>query len=83
MPGHIAYADAAYDIFSSLPVMRRFGERYTLRTFNGRPLLLETLLEAYREYAGGEAAVAPRTDPATRSRRRWRTPRGSRLRAWQ
>ncbi len=32
--------------------MRRFAERYTLRTFNGRPLMLETLLEAYREYAG-------------------------------
>src|ERR1044071_6110553 len=46
-PAGIAYADAAYEIFSSLPVMRRFSELYTLRTFNGRPLLLETLLEAY------------------------------------
>jgi hypothetical protein len=58
-PAGIAYADAAYEIFSSLPVMHRFGERYTLRTFNGRPLLLETLLEAYREFAGSSAARTP------------------------
>jgi hypothetical protein len=58
-PAGIAYADAAYEIFSSLPVMRRFGERYSLRTFKGRPLLLETLLEAYREYAGPSAARKP------------------------
>ncbi|MBV8859924.1 MAG: circularly permuted type 2 ATP-grasp protein [Acidobacteria bacterium] len=58
-PAGIAYADAAYEIFSSLPVMRRFAERYTLRTFNGRPLLLETLLEAYREFAGAAAKEKP------------------------
>src|ERR671926_780799 len=44
-PAGIAYADAAYEIFSSLPVMKRFAERYSLRTFHGRPLMLETLLE--------------------------------------
>src|SRR5919206_4398200 len=43
-PAGIAYADAAYEIFSSLPVMRRFAERFRVRTFSGRPLLLETLL---------------------------------------
>jgi hypothetical protein len=58
-PAGIAYADAAYEIFSGLPVMRRFAERYALRIFNGRPLLLETLLEAYREYAGGGAKEKP------------------------
>jgi hypothetical protein len=58
-PAGIAYADAAFRIFSDLPVMRRFAERYTLRTFNGRPLLLETLLEAYREYAGASAKGKP------------------------
>ncbi|MFL6258001.1 MAG: hypothetical protein ACJ74T_23575, partial [Pyrinomonadaceae bacterium] len=58
-PAGIAYADAAYKIFSSLPVMRRFGERYTLRTFSGRPLMLETLLVAYREYAGAAAKEIP------------------------
>ena len=45
-PAGIAYADAAYEIFSELPAMRRFGERYNLRRFHGRPLMLETLLEA-------------------------------------
>src|SRR5215212_6432479 len=54
-PAGIAYADAAYEIFSGLPVMRRFAERYSLRAFKGRPLLLGTLLDAYREYAGGGA----------------------------
>ena len=58
-PAGIAYADAAFEIFSKLPVMRRFGERYTLRTFHGRPLMLETLLEAYREFAGASAAAKP------------------------
>lgn len=58
-PAGIAYADAAYEIFSNLPVMRRFAERYTLRTFEGRPLMLETLLEAYREYAGAAAKETP------------------------
>src|SRR5918993_702864 len=58
-PAGIAYADAAYEIFSNLPVMRRFAERYSLRTFSGRPLLLGTLLEAYREYAGAAAKAKP------------------------
>jgi hypothetical protein len=58
-PAGIAYADAAYAIFSGLPVMRRFGERYSLRIFNGRPLMLETLLVAYREYAGAGATRKP------------------------
>ncbi len=51
-PAGIAYADAAYEIFKRLPVMRRFAERYNLRDFNGRPQLLETLLTAHREYLG-------------------------------
>ncbi|MCA1621867.1 MAG: hypothetical protein LC795_21855 [Acidobacteria bacterium] len=58
-PAGIAYADAAFEIFSGLPVMRRFAERYRLRAFQGRPLMLETLLEAYREYAGASAARKP------------------------
>jgi hypothetical protein len=58
-PAGIAYADAAYEIFSSLPVMRRFAERYTLRRFVGSPLMLETLLTAYREFAGAAAKETP------------------------
>jgi len=51
-PAGIAYADAAYEIFSELPAMRRFAERYNLRRFHGRPLMLATLLEAHREFLG-------------------------------
>lgn len=58
-PAGIAYADAAYEIFSALPVMRRFAERYTLRTFDGRPQMLATLLEAYQECAGTDAREKP------------------------
>lgn len=58
-PAGIAYADAAYEIFSGLPVMRRFAERFPVRRFNGRPLLLETLVAAYREFAGAQAVEKP------------------------
>lgn len=58
-PAGIAYADAAYEIFSDLPVMRRFAEHYNLRTFDGRPQMLETLLSAHREYAGARPERKP------------------------
>ncbi|MDQ3805293.1 MAG: hypothetical protein M3416_15875 [Acidobacteriota bacterium] len=58
-PAGIAYADAAYEIFSELPVMRGFAERYRLRRFHGRPLMLETLLTAYREFLGRKPERAP------------------------
>ncbi|MDT7541752.1 MAG: hypothetical protein QOE33_1656 [Acidobacteriota bacterium] len=59
-PAGIAYADAAYEIFSALPVMRRFAERYHLRIFDGRHQLLEVLLRAHSEFLGREPARAPR-----------------------
>jgi hypothetical protein len=59
-PAGIAYADAAYEIFSALPVMRRFGERYSLRRFDGRPLLLGALLDAYTEFLGRRPERKPR-----------------------
>ena len=51
-PAGIAYADAAYDVFSALPVMKRFTERYNVRPLYGRHLMLEVLLRAYTEYLG-------------------------------
>src|SRR5437762_9641487 len=33
-PAGIAYADAAYEIFTRLPVIQRFAERFSLRRFN-------------------------------------------------
>jgi len=51
-PAGIAYVDAAYTIFSELPVMKRFSERYDVRPLYGRHLMLEVLLRAYTEYLG-------------------------------
>ena len=59
-PAGIAYADAAYEIYSSLPVMKRFGERYNLRTLYGRRLMLDVLLHSYEEFLGRKPDHAPR-----------------------
>jgi len=58
-PAGIAYADAAYEIFSALPVMRRFAERYNVRRLHGRPLMLATLLRAYEEFSGQSPSRPP------------------------
>jgi hypothetical protein len=58
-PAGIAYADAAYDIFSSLPVMRRFSERYNVRPLYGRQFMLEVLLRAYQEFLGHKPEGKP------------------------
>src|ERR1043166_5561571 len=42
-PAGIAYADAAFEIFAQLPVMKRFAQSYHLRRFNGRPLMLKVV----------------------------------------
>lgn len=59
-PAGIAYADAAFEIFENLPVMKRFAERYELRRFEGRPLMLKVLLDCYEEFLGRKPARAPR-----------------------
>jgi hypothetical protein len=51
-PAGIAYGDAAFEIFQELPVMKRFAERYTVRRFEGSPLMLQVLLDCHREYLG-------------------------------
>ncbi|HEV2905076.1 MAG TPA: hypothetical protein VGW32_08520 [Pyrinomonadaceae bacterium] len=58
-PAGIAYADAAFEIFESLPVMKRFAERYNLRRFQGRPLMLKVLVECYEEFLGRKPDRAP------------------------
>ncbi|MFL6208908.1 MAG: hypothetical protein ACJ74W_08665 [Pyrinomonadaceae bacterium] len=58
-PAGIAYADAAFEIFSALPVMQRFAERYEVRPQFGRHLLLEVLLRAYQEFLGHKPERAP------------------------
>ncbi len=51
-PAGIAYADAAYDIFSALPVMKSFANDYNLRPLYGRRLMLDVLLHSYEEFLG-------------------------------
>jgi len=58
-PAGIAYADAAYDIYSSLPVMKRFNETYNLRPLYGRRYMLDVLLKSYEEFLGRKADHTP------------------------
>jgi hypothetical protein len=51
-PAGIAYADAAYQIFSALPVMKEFASDYNVRPLFGRHLMLEVLLSSYEEFLG-------------------------------
>ena len=59
-PAGIAYADAAYDIFSSLPVMKQFSVDYNLRAMYGRRFMLEVLISSYEEYLGRKSERPPR-----------------------
>ncbi|MEO6393985.1 MAG: hypothetical protein ABIP75_19180 [Pyrinomonadaceae bacterium] len=58
-PAGIAYSDAAVEIFSSLPVMKKFAEEYNLRPQLGSQLLLDCLLQAHEEYLGHPPEQAP------------------------
>ena len=58
-PAGIAYADAAYDIFSALPVMKKFGEKYDVRALYGRAHMLDVLLQSYEEFLGRKPDHAP------------------------
>ena len=59
-PAGIAYADAAYDIFSSLPVMKKFSTDYDLRPLYGSRFMLDVLLESHAEFLGHKPERAPR-----------------------
>jgi hypothetical protein len=58
-PAGIAYADAAFEIFEQLPVMKRFAERYNVRRFHGRPLMLKVLVDCYEEFLGRKPERPP------------------------
>ncbi|HEY6190618.1 MAG TPA: hypothetical protein VIW80_23400 [Pyrinomonadaceae bacterium] len=58
-PAGIAYADTAYDIFTELPVMRRFAESYNVRQLYGREKMLDVLLRAHAEHLGRKPDHAP------------------------
>src|SRR4030081_724682 len=40
--------------------MKRFAERYKLRRFEGRPLMLKLLVDCYEEFLGRRPERAPR-----------------------
>lgn len=58
-PAGIAYADAAYEIFSALPVMQRFADDYDVRPLFGRRLMLDVLLRAHAEFLGRKPERPP------------------------
>ena len=58
-PAGIAFADSATGIFESLPVMRKFAERYQVRSLEGSSKLLDTLLRCYEEYLGRKPDKPP------------------------
>jgi hypothetical protein len=51
-PAGIAYSEMLEEVFLELPLLQRFQEKWTLRRFQARQKLLETLLACHRE-AGG------------------------------
>ena len=59
-PAGIAYADAAYEIFSSLPVMKKFAGEYNVRAMYGKRFMLDVLLRSYQEYLGRTPERPPR-----------------------
>src|SRR5205807_3057762 len=58
-PAGIAYADAAFEIFAELPLMKRFAEKYHLRRSEGRRLMLSVLVDCYEEFLGRKPERAP------------------------
>lgn len=58
-PAGIAYVDAAYRIFSRLPVMKKFGETYSVRPLYGSRFMLDVLLESYEEFLGRKPDSVP------------------------
>jgi uncharacterized circularly permuted ATP-grasp superfamily protein len=58
-PAGIAYADSATEIFQTMPVMKKFAERYAIRGFDGRPKMLKVLLDCYTEFLGGKPEENP------------------------
>lgn len=58
-PAGIAFADSATTIFQSLPVMKKFLERYSVIGLEGRSKMLDVLLRCYDEFCGGKAEHKP------------------------
>lgn len=53
-PAGIAFADSATEIYKSLPVMKKFAERFPFAGLEGRSKMLDVLLRCYEEFSGGK-----------------------------
>lgn len=58
-PAGIAFADSASEIFTQLPVIKKFREKYQFETLEGSSKMLNTLLTAYEEFLGRKPEKAP------------------------
>jgi hypothetical protein len=58
-PAGIAFADSATEIFEQLPAMKKFAERYELKTLEGRSKMLAVLLSSYEEFLGRKPEHKP------------------------
>lgn len=58
-PAGIAYSDVALEIFSALPVMKKFAEKYPVRAEFGRRHMLDVLLRSHEEFLGRKPERAP------------------------
>jgi hypothetical protein len=58
-PAGVAYSDSASAIFESLPVMRRFAERYPFERLEGSSKMLNVLTSCYEEYLGRRPEESP------------------------
>ena len=58
-PAGIAFSDSAAQIFMALPIMKKFTERYNVRSLEGSSKLLDVLINCYTEFCGGEMSYKP------------------------
>ena len=58
-PAGVAYADSATAIFETLPVMKKFGERFNVSPLEGRSKMLDVLLRCYEEFRGQKPEHKP------------------------
>ena len=49
-PAGMAYEDELSDVFLSLPVMQEFGRKYRVTKIPAAPMMVQTLLEKFREW---------------------------------
>ena len=56
-PAGMAYADNLTEVFESMPLMRAFRKRYSIRVLPVRARLLKALLRAFKQWGGDKTPV--------------------------